>query len=797
MMKPVIGFFLVLVSFTAIAQNRAVLTFSGRVTDALSGEPLSGTSIYFTDARIGAIADSNGRFFFRNVPPGHHLLEISHTGYTTIVDHIDLASSSLEKNFTMSPSIVEHQGVTVTGVTSATSTRTTPSPVNIIRKSQLLQTPSNNIVDALTRLPGISQISTGPAISKPVIRGLSYNRVVVVNDGVRQEGQQWGDEHGIEIDELSINRVEVLKGPASIMYGSDALAGVVNLITNQPVAEGLVKANIYSNYQTNNHLVGLNGNVAGNINGFNWNAYASSKSAMDYKNKYDGRVLNSRFNEKNFGGYVGINKGWGFSHLIFSRFNQDVGVVEGDRDDDTGEFLVATDSPLEHIATSEELTSRDLFTPYQGIRHTKIASDNSFRVGQGRIKLNLGYQVNQRKEFGNPEEPEEVELAFDLSTLNYNLQWRLKEKDTWQTTVGFNGMLQSNENNGEEVIIPEYGLFDIGGFIFSQKTYKDFTFTGGLRYDHRNLNSDKLELDNEVKFEQLEKNFSNISGSLGLSYHPTDAFLIKANFARGFRAPSLSELASNGAHEGTNRYEYGEPGLNSETSLQMDLGLEVDYEHFSFSLSGFYNNVNDFIYYSRLSSASGGDSIVVVDGEDLEAFRFNQQNASLSGLEASFDFHPHPVHWLHFENTISLIRGRFHKQVDGSDNLPMIPAGRWVSELRANVNKASNAVRNLYFKVEMDNTFEQNRPFFGYNTETSTKGYALLNAGFGMDIFSRGKPVLNFHISGNNLTDEAYQNHLNRLKYTAINNATGRRGVFNMGRNFSFKLNIPLEFHVK
>ncbi|HEY0750853.1 MAG TPA: TonB-dependent receptor, partial [Chitinophagaceae bacterium] len=254
---------------------------------------------------------------------------------------------------------------------------------------------------------------------------------------------------------------------------------------------------------------------------------------------------------------------------------------------------------------------------------------------------------------------------------------------------------------------------------------------------------------------------------------------------------------SNGAHEGTNRYEYGEPGLNSETSLQIDLGLDVDNEHFSFSLSGFYNNVNDFIYYSRLSSASGGDSIVVVDGEDLEAFRFNQQNASLSGLEASFDFHPHPVHWLHFENTVSLIRGRFHKQVDGSDNLPMIPAGRWISELRANVNKASNAVRNLYFKVEMDNTFEQNRPFFGYNTETPTKGYALLNAGLGMDIYSRGKPVLNIHISGNNLTDEAYQNHLNRLKYTAINNATGRRGVFNMGRNFSFKLNIPLEFHVK
>src|SRR5690606_31898411 len=152
---------------------------------------------------------------------------------------------------------------------------------------------STNLIDALSTTPGVSQIATGPAISKPTIRGLGYNRLVVINDGIRQEGQQWGDEHGIEIDEYSVNKVEVLKGPASIMYGSDALAGVINIISNTPVPSGTINGNIFTNYQTNNGLTGLNGNVAGNINGFNWNAYGSYKSAYDYKNKYDGRVFNS------------------------------------------------------------------------------------------------------------------------------------------------------------------------------------------------------------------------------------------------------------------------------------------------------------------------------------------------------------------------------------------------------------------------------------------------------------------------------------------------------------------------
>jgi len=773
------------------------VSLRGTIKDAATGNILPGASVYLADDKIGSIADGSGKYSITNIPPGHHVVEISHTGYSTLVEHIEL-NTDVEKDFLLSPVILENQGVIVTGVSNATSIRKTPVPVTAVRKQDLLQTTSSNIIDALTHIPGVSQLSTGPAISKPFIRGLGYNRVVTVNDGVRQEGQQWGDEHGIEIDEMSVNKVEVLKGPASLMYGSDALAGVVHFITNTPVAEGTVKGNFLSNYQSNNGLFGLNGNIAGNNKGFNWNAYGTYKSAGDYQNKFDGKVLNSRFNEKNFGGYAGVNKSWGYSHFIVSHFNQRIGMVEGDRDDATGRFILFAGSPLERIATNADLDSRDLFVPFQSIRHTKIVSDNNFAIRKSRLKINLAYQNNLRREYGNPEDPAEEELFFDLKTFNYNLQWQLPEMKEWHTSIGVNGMQQTNQNKAEEVLIPEYSLFDVGAFIYTQRFFKKATLSGGLRFDNRSVNSKAFADGPDVKFTAFKRKFANVSGSVGISAEPSEKVTLKANIARGFRAPTLAELASNGAHEGTNRYEYGEQTLKSETSLQFDAGFDLNYEHFSFGLSVFYNRMNNFIFYNKLQSLLGGDSLVNVDGEDLPTFRFNQHDASLAGLEASLDIHPHPLDWLHFENTFSWVRGRFDDPIDGSDNLPLIPAARLVSELKADFRTAGKSFRNLYFKLEADQTFAQKNAFTGFDTETMTNGYLLLNWGAGADIQnSKKKTIFSLHFAIANLTDKAWQSHLSRLKYAAENLVSGRTGVFNTGRNFSVKLNIPFGFSLK
>ena len=796
-MKSKLLFIILCFATNIFAQSK--LTLSGKVTDAKTGEPLAGATIYFPDLRKGVACSDGGTFTITTVAAGKYLVEVSHLGYSSIVETIELGSN-LQKDFALSPTVIENEGVTVTGVAGATSTKKTPIPVNIVRKQDLFRNTSTNLIDNLAKTPGVAQVSTGPAISKPFIRGLGYNRVLVVNDGMKQEGQQWGDEHGIEVDEQNVSRVEILKGPASLMYGSDALAGVVNIISFQPPPEGKTRGSIATGFLTNNRQRNLHVDIGGNNKGFVWGVYGSHKAAADYKNKYDGYVFNSKFNENDFGGYIGLNKNWGYSHFYITRFDQHLGLVEGERDDATGKFLKLVNNggvEAEAIATAADFRSTDPFVPRQRIQHTKIATDNSFNIGKNRLTFVLGYQRNQRQEFGNVLDPDEKGLYFDLGTIDYNLQYHFAEKKNWKTTIGINGMQQSNANKGIEFLIPAYSLFDIGGFVYSQKKINNLTLSGGLRFDNRSVNSKELMLGVDEKFAAFKKNFSNISGSAGLAYQASKKVTLKFNVARGFRAPSIPELASNGAHEGTNRYEYGEQNLKSETSLQTDAGIELSTEHVSFNANLFLNSINNFIYYRKLQAKAGGDSIIIDGVNQYFAFLFNQNNAKLYGVEFNLDFHPHPLDWLHIENTFSWVRGLMSKEQDGSKNLPFIPASRLINEVKVDLFKKGKIIRNIFASAELENTFAQKNPFTGFNTETSTPGYTLINAGIGGEIRNKERVLFNIFIGANNITDVAYQNHLSRLKYAPENLVTGRMGVFNMGRNFSLKLSIPLDFQKK
>lgn len=358
-------------------------------------------------------------------------------------------------------------------------------------------------------------------------------------------------------------------------------------------------------------------------------------------------------------------------------------------------------------------------------------------------------------------------------------------------------MFQQNNNRAEEVLIPEYRQFDIGAFVYTRRTFRNYTLSGGLRTDLRSLETDQLMEGSDLKFAAFKKTFSNVTGSIGASFDLSESLTLKANVARAFRAPNIAELSSNGAHEGTNRYEYGQQDLKSETSLQLDAGLELNTDHFGFSINGFYNNIQNYIFYRKLSSAAGTDSLVNVDGEDLSAFRFDQSAASLYGLELGFDIHPHPLDWLHIENHFSYVRGKFHSAIDGSSNLPFMPPAKWTSELRTDFKKLGAGFANFYLRLEMEHVFQQDKIFTGYDTETVTPGYTLLHFGAGTDVKSRNNTLFSLHLAVNNFTDVAYQHHLSRLKYAATNNVTGRQGVFNMGRNFSIRMNVPLNFTVR
>ena len=384
------------------------------------------------------------------------------------------------------------------------------------------------------------------------------------------------------------------------------MAGVINIITNQTPSANTIKLNLGSQYQSNNHLRSLFGHFSGNKKGVNWNAYGTYKAAQDYRNKYDGYVFNSKFNEKNFGGYLGLHKGWGFSHLIFSRFDQLFGLVEGERDPLTGKFLKQVNDNGQvssEIATLTDNYRTTPLTPYQHLQHNKILLDNSIRAGKDRIAFTLGYQKDIRSEFGNALDPSEKGLSFDMDVFNYNFQYHFKERKGWKTSLGMNGMAQKSRNRGNEALIPDHTLFDAGAFLYTQKKWKEFTFSGGVRFDYRSLKGDELMEGNNLKFAAFHRDFSNISGSAGFTWQASKEINLKFNLSRGFRAPSIPELSSNGAHEGTNRFEYGDPDLRSEISWQADAGIEVATEHVSFTGNIFLNNIRHFIFYRKIGRA--------------------------------------------------------------------------------------------------------------------------------------------------------------------------------------------------
>jgi iron complex outermembrane receptor protein len=320
------------------------------------------------------------------------------------------------------------------------------------------------------------------------------------------------------------------------------------------------------------------------------------------------------------------------------------------------------------------------------VQHFKVISDNSFTAGKSRLDILAGFQRNQRREFGDPDKSNEPDVNFDLKTINYSMKLNLPYKNNWKTSIGLSGMGQSNRNGAEEALIPNYNLFDVGGFAFTQYHRKKLSISGGLRFDNRHVDSKEMLDGTQTKFAAFTRNFSNISGSAGISYESNSQLTLKFNMAKGFRAPSLAELASNGAHEGTNRFEVGNRDLESETSWQTDAGLEFNSQHITLGTSVFYNSVGNFIFYRKVLNASGTDSLIVDAGTGnvLNVFRFDQQKAYLYGVEFNMDLHPHPLDWLHFENTFSFTRAKFTTAIEGSDNVPAIPPARFISQLKGN-----------------------------------------------------------------------------------------------------------------
>lgn len=769
---------------TANAQN----VFTGIILDISTGKPLPGVTVFISDLKISSLSNDSGYFSISFLSPGSHTIELSCVGYESVVETFSFVAGKTYI-YQLSPTILENKTVVVTGIVRSANVRNVPIKVTVLKAAEMNRLAPGSLVERISSIPGISNLSTGNGIGKPVIRGLGNSRVLVVQDGVRQEGQQWGDEHGLEIDDAMVQRIEIIKGPASLVYGSDAMAGVINIISDIPVSEGIWKGNLSSDYQTNSRLRKVSGWLATQQHSATLQMSLSARTSADYENRADGKVYNSRYRQSSAAILTGIKRKWGYARIGGNFYHLKAGIVEGLRNS-LGQFAYEDDFGNQHAYTGNENSSQP-HTPYQDVQHIKVNADNLFKVLRKRLYLNVSMQQNHRKEFGHFAS-KGPELDFRLNTLGWVSRFFLIDKSTWDLTTGITGMYQENKNHLDEYIIPDYDLVDAGVFVYAQRKFQKLTIAGGVRVDTRNIAVKEMtSADNEQR-PGFHKSLQNISGSIGFAWAPNLQSNIKLNFSHSYRTPSMAELASYGAHEGTLRFEYGNSKLKNEMNWQGDIAIEKNTDHLSFSISGFTNYFSNYIFYQRLAAYSGEDSVLIHHSDTLSAFAFNEHKAYMWGMEMSVDVHPHPLDWLHLKSALSLVNGRFVTPLGGSSNLPLLPAPRILSEIRVE-RKGNRTFSNLYVKAEADVNLKQNHPFTGYNTETNTNAYTLVNFSVGGNwVYGRSR-YITFHFTAMNIFDKIYQSHLSRLKYTDLNPVTLRKGVFNIGRSFSISLQIPFE----
>lgn len=754
-------FFISSLTNQTFATRLAVL--KGKVIEAYTKKPLEGATVYISDLKSFTITNADGEFTFKNVPArGSFLIEVRFLGYKTISKQIDLSNNTVLEFF-LEPSVIESAEVVVTGTPYSANNKANSLAVITINREKLRHGSSANLIDAVAKVPGVSQITTGGAISKPIIRGLGYNRVLTIIDGAREEVQQWGDEHGIQADQFSAARVEILKGPASLLYGSDALGGVINIIDDLAPPEGDFNGSVSTNYNTNAGLTASSIMAQGNAKGFVYRGRASYKNAYGFA--YGNKVVpNTGFNEIDYSALLGLNQTWGYMHLSLSRFSANLGLIE-DGPDENGNYL----DEKRNIISNAEGKKRKIDLPFQNVNHYRTALNGNIILGGGQLKTVLAFQQNIRKEF--KESKTRPGLNLGLKSYTYDVKYALSSNVVWQPTFGIQGMYQTNKNKDNVFLIPDYESNNVGVFAYLKRNFENGALNAGVRYDYKKINAHE-HVDNEkLIFSRFNDpfTFSNISGSIGAAFEIAKNLNFKANIGSGFRAPNIAELTANGIHEGTFRHEIGNSKLKQETSLQFDLGLTYQAENITLGLNAYNNIIYNYIYLANLN----GETIDFKENDNtstLFVYRYVHTDANLMGGEASVDFHP--IKSLHFENAFVYVKGT-NKATNGS--LPFMPAAGLNNELR--LEPAIKGLAESYIKVGLTNVFKQNR-FDVF--ETKTKGYTLLDAGLGTSIKTKSGKI-NLFIIGQNLTNKLYFNHLSRYKTV---------GIYNPGRNITFGIDV-------
>lgn len=730
----------------AMSSLYAQQTVSGTITDKTNGDPLVYATVYFPELEKGTSTDESGNYEINNIPTGTFKIIVSSIGYETYSSQIEIHHSMIFDT-SLSTSAIEMEEVIISTPFHKLQSDNVMK-VEQKKVSELKASGATTLAEGITSIPGVESVSTGLSIGKPVIRGLSSNRVLVYAQGVRLENQQFGDEHGLGLNDAGIESIEVIKGPASLLYGSDALGGVLYINPERFANENTNSGDASINYYTNTQGYNTNLGYKASDSNFKFIFRGSLAEHSDYKTK-DYRVTNTRFREQDFKAGIGYQVSNFKTEFRYNLNASQLGLPDG--------------------IGIQELEKTPML-PKQHINNHVFSSKSTWFLEASSIDVSLGYLYNDRKEFeehhhdddhddedddDNDHEEEGLEpaLHMKLKTFNYDVKYNFPKLGKFETIVGIQGMNQQNINNGVEQLIPDAATNDFGILATSHIHFESIDIQLGARFDNRNINV----------IDGIQRNFNSFNGAIGAKTNLFNNITTRLNLASGYRAPNLAELTSDGSHEGTNRYEIGNPNLNNEQNIQLDLALEFKNEHIEVFANGFYNSINNYIYLSP-----DGTEI-----DDKPVYLYQQDDAALYGGEFGFHFHPHPLDWLHFESSFETVIGK----QKNDEYLPLIPANKWNNTIRVEFDTTTFQALNAFIKLST--AFDQNNVS---QFETTTSGYSLLSAGlaFTVDAF---KNPLRVTLSGNNLTNQNYINHLSRLKSD---------NIYNIGRNFNIGLNYTL-----
>jgi len=699
------------------------------IQDSSGATPIKNAQIFVVELDQILYTNSSGKALFFPGKISEYQLRISASGYEGKV--ITYKEGNLIKINLLQSHIDLHE-VTLSGTTSQRQDQN-PFHIESRKMSELTLHAPMNMGEILAKIPGVYQSSLGNGISKPVIRGMQGMRIVSLVNGLRIEGQQWGGDHGMGMAELGIGSVEVIKGPSSLLYGADALGGVI-YYNDAPFASAK-SYDIQLQSLFNSNTMGTVNRAILKTSGQKWRLMVAGSYAnhADFKLPNQLFAKNSRFDESVLKAALSFNAKRSVHHFRYT-YNKTITGIPGHSHDSIVDFS--------SFQVSEQKRKYEL--PAQFFSNHYFSNENKWYFKNNELNALFGLTSNKLIEYD--EKVTIPSLSMTLNNLLYTIKWSKKWSNNLKSVSGIQGMAQSNRNaeNASDTLIPNSNTIDNGIFstwIFEREKWN---FQGGMRYDVRSLNS----LHNFNNKSALTRIYGGLNISIG-SIYKSSKLLLKQAISTGFRAPHLTELLSNGFHHGALRFEIGDTDLKPERASQYDVTLELNHEHLVLVVNPFVNYIQNYVFIQPI------DSMV----EGIKVFEYRQQNqVFFYGTDIGFHYHPHFAHKLHWESSFSYVNA--HTGADSS--ISLIPQPRLANTLRLDLNlgqaiKFKDIALTYVFCLPQNNV--------AYN-ETQSSAYNLVDFSGTFEYSKKSRISLNVGVK--NLLNQQYIDHLSRLKNIAM-----------------------------